>query len=250
MPSGNSITIVVPARDEEQRLEAAVGVMTEAARQWFDEYEILIFNDASTDRTGEVADRLAAEDSCIRAIHHRDPASLGGVIAEGYALAKMAHVTWLAGKGSTSRDALDRIFSAAGQADLVIPYHLNEGARPWQRRVPSRLFQGLLNLLFGLNIRYYNDSVLCSRPVAQSVNVRTRGYAYQAEALVKMLKAGHSYEEVGFEDVFKIDERNSRAMKIGNLLSVASAIAGMLWDVYGPGRRRANRDGIANGAVK
>ena len=66
MSSGkDSITVVVSALNEEQHLEGAVTTALEAVRHWFDEYEILVFNDGSTDGTGAVAERLSERDPVV-----------------------------------------------------------------------------------------------------------------------------------------------------------------------------------------
>lgn len=43
-----------------------------------DDYEILIINDGSKDRTAEIADRLAKEYPAVRAIHHEVNKGYGG----------------------------------------------------------------------------------------------------------------------------------------------------------------------------
>ena len=61
------ITVVLIAFDDEHNLPAAVA---SARAQTFEDIEILIVDDASTDGTGALADRYATEDERIRVIHH------------------------------------------------------------------------------------------------------------------------------------------------------------------------------------
>ncbi len=61
-----SVSIVVPACDEERGVEAAIGRMTESD---YPDLEVIAINDRSTDRTGELLDRLAADRSTLRVEH-------------------------------------------------------------------------------------------------------------------------------------------------------------------------------------
>ncbi len=101
MSKENSITVVVPALNEENHLAEAVADMVGAVEQSFDEYEILVFNDGSTDRTGEIAEELAERYEYVRAFHHKSPKCIGGVIREGLKRAKMDYFIYFEGKGGT-----------------------------------------------------------------------------------------------------------------------------------------------------
>ena len=61
-----SVSVLVPARNEESTLAAA---MQSLRRVDYPELEIILVNDRSSDRTGEIVDRLAAEDARIRPLH-------------------------------------------------------------------------------------------------------------------------------------------------------------------------------------
>lgn len=84
-PNFESLTILFPMWNEEQTIVRTV----DAAREIGDKlvvdgeiggYEVLIVDDASTDATGELADKLAADDPRIRIVHHPVNRKLGGTI--------------------------------------------------------------------------------------------------------------------------------------------------------------------------
>ena len=243
-----TVTVIVAALDEERGLEATVRTVLRAVPRWFSDWEILVFDDGSTDRTGEIADRLASTLPRVIAIHHDEPRCLGGVFKAGLGRARMDHVILLNGKNDTPFEALDRIFSQRGRADLVIPVQANRSARPMLRRVLSRTFVSLLNVSFGLNLRYYNHSVLHRRDLLEAVQIRTSSYAFQAEAIIKLLRSGCSYVEVEVEDRFEADAP-TKTFSLSNVFGVACFLATTLYDVHSaPRMDRPSGDSIARGS--
>lgn len=233
-----SISIVLPALNEEDELEGSVRTTIAALERWFDPWELLIFNDGSTDRTGEIADRLAAEFPAVRAYHHESPQSIGGVLRRGLQEARYRYFMWVDGKGATTPEAFDAIFALCGQADMVVPYASNQHERTLLRQVISRSFCFVLNTIFRLDLHQYTHLVLCETAAARRVPVRTASYAYQAESLIKMIKAGATYVQVGVEDDFKREAGHSKAFRLSNIFGVAAFFFQIVWDVYA-GRRRA-----------
>lgn len=222
---------MLPALNEEVELEGSVRTTVAALRRWFDDFELLLYDDGSTDRTGEIADRLAAEIPGVHAFHHATPRSIGGVLRSGLDRARMRYFMWVDGKGATPRAALDSIFARCGEADLIVPYAANQHERTWLRRLIARGFCAVLNLVFGLDLRQYTHLVLCEAETARRVPIRTNSYAYQAEALIKMIKSGCTYVQVGVEDDFKREAGYSKAFRPRNVLGVAAFFVRVFWDV-------------------
>ncbi len=65
------VTVVVPARNEEAKVEAGVGSLLHLD---YPDFEVIALDDRSTDRTGEILDRLARHHraAALRVIHVRD----------------------------------------------------------------------------------------------------------------------------------------------------------------------------------
>ena len=231
MSADDSITVVVPALNEEDGLTGAVESIREVVGRHFTRYEILVFDDGSNDDTGRIADELAARYPEVQAFHHPEPIGLGGVIRRGWEVGRMQWVIWVDGQGVTRPDALDAILAARGRADLVVPYASNQHERSLGRRAIARAFRGLMNVAFRLDLEQYTHLVLCELQTVRRVRVRSRSHALQAEALIKMIKSGSSYVQVGVTDNFKIEGRKSKAFRIANVLGVVAAILGTFWDV-------------------
>jgi cellulose synthase/poly-beta-1,6-N-acetylglucosamine synthase-like glycosyltransferase len=74
LPSGNPrVSIIVPARNEEADIEQALNTLLSLD---YDNYEVIAVNDRSTDRTGEIMERVAAglepHSAKLRVIHHSE----------------------------------------------------------------------------------------------------------------------------------------------------------------------------------
>ena len=233
MVSKDSISVIIPALNEEKNLPATVRVVVDVVEKIFEEYEIIIFNDGSTDRTAEVADKLAQGNKNIVVIHHSRPYCLGGVYKEGVRLAKMTYIILVSGKDDTTAESLNRIFSLRGKADIIISfvYKVVGEKRSLIRNLFSRFFVLVLNSIFRLKLRYYNHWVLHKRAIVNSFDIKTNSYAYQAEVLIKLIKSGYSYREVGVISKMKKGIR-SKAFTFYNLFGVLVFLFRTLYEVY------------------
>src|SRR5262245_51339884 len=89
--------------------------------------------------------------------------------------------------------SIAEIIRHAGEADIVIPVVTNSGVRTWYRAAASKGFTALLNWLFRLGVGYYNGAVLHRTALLHTIDIRTDSFAYQAEALVKLIARGATY---------------------------------------------------------
>ena len=229
-PQLKSLTFLVTALNEEENLAATIQTITTAVDHFDCDYEILIVDDGSTDNTAAIADQLAATNTRVRVIHNEQNLGLGGAYKRGVQHAAKDYVMWVCGDNAEIGDNLINIMSHVGQADIIVPVLTAGGERPWLRRVASRAFTMTVNTLFNLQVNYYNGSVIHRTDLIRQVDIRTNSFAYEAEALVKLLKQGYSYREVPYRSA-TYDGMFSNAMKPKNLLGVFKALAQLYLDM-------------------
>ncbi len=193
----SSISVVVPAYNEAGNLPGTIKDIVPLLEKHFSDYEVLVFNDCSTDETGKLADEAARKNPKIKVIHNARNMGLGYNYKTGVKMASKDYVIMVPGDNEITGESYEGMFEAlkAGK-DIVIPYTANMEIRPWVRQVISKTYTGLMNTLFGLRVKYFNGTVIHKREIIQSVAIETDGFAYQAEALIKLIRNGRNYIEV------------------------------------------------------
>lgn len=234
------VSFVVPCFNEEHNVAATVASARSAMPAGRD-YEIVLVDDCSTDRTLGRMQELAKSDPRIVVLHNPVNLSLGGSYKQGVAVAKGQHVIMIPGDDGFPAKAIAEIFQHAGKADIVIPYAVNPGVRTPFRAFASRAFVALLNAMFRLDVRYYNGAVLHKTALLRTVEIRTNGFAYQAEALVKLISNGASYVHCGVE-IKDREAGSSTALSLRNQIAVWKTLLHLIGEV-GLFRKPARRDG-------
>ncbi|MEE8573843.1 MAG: glycosyltransferase family 2 protein [Thermodesulfobacteriota bacterium] len=225
-----TISVIVPAYNEEQNLEGAVKCIYSALGKNFSDHEILIFNDFSTDGTGKLADRLAKKDKHLRIIHNPTNKGFGYNYKEGVRLATKEFVIMVPGDNEIPDAAIKKIFTLVGKADIVVPYTANQWVRPRSRQIVSKLFVVLMNLLTGLDLTYYNGTCVLKSSAVKNIDINTHGFAYMATILTKLIKSGASYTEVGVDIILR-ETGESKAFSPRNIVSVLKALFDLFVEV-------------------
>ena len=228
MPPG--LSIVIPARNEEGNLKPCVETVLGALDGVTDDYELIIVNDGSTDGTGALAERLAAEVRGVRAVHNAQGLGFARAYRHGAGLATKPYVGLIPGDNEIQPASMRAIFGAVGTADIVVPFTANQESRPWLRRVLSRTFTGTVNLLFGFDLHYYQGPCVYPAGVLRTLTVTTWGFVFLTEMLVRALAAGYRHVEVPMY----IQPRqfgSSSAVSARNVVTALKTVARLLWDI-------------------
>jgi dolichol-phosphate mannosyltransferase len=129
------VLVIIPTYDERENIEGIVA----RVRASVPDAEILIADDASPDGTGEVADRLAAEDDHVHVLHRTGKEGLGAAYVAGFGWGLERGFDVLVemdADGSHQPEELPRLLSALEENDLVIGSRWRTGRRS-ARRSPA-----------------------------------------------------------------------------------------------------------------
>lgn len=230
----NTLSIIIPAYNEEKNIEGAVKTAVDAVNANSDkigDYEILLFDDGSRDRTGEIADALARENPHIQVIHNRPNKGFGYNVLRGIEMAKMSYTVMTPGDNEIFEESIVDIFARIGEKDIVAGYPANYEIRHPLRRFLSQSYTHILNFLFGLKLRYYNGPALIRTDLLKNNLPSTFGFAYMAEVMVKLLKwreASHIHVPMKTKPAPLV----TTAFKWKNIISVFKTIFTLFFKIY------------------
>lgn len=193
----SSLSFVFPMYNEIGNVERTVREATEVGRRITTDLEIVLVDDASTDGSGELADRLAGENPHLRVVHHATNRKLGGALKSGFAAATREWVLYIdSDLPIRMEDALAAV-PLTDRAEMVIGYRMNRCEGP-KREIMSWCYNRLIRLLFGLRVRDVNFAFkLFRREVLRSVTLHSEGSFIDAELLLGARSVGYRIAEIG-----------------------------------------------------
>ncbi len=228
MPAAPSLTVLVPALNEEANLAAVVREAAPVVARHFPDHEFIIVDDGSTDRTGAIADELARENPRVRVFHNGTPKGLGYNYRLGVERGTKDLYVFIPGDNENPASMMVPVFEQAGRSDMVIPYVVNPEVRPFLRRLLSRTFTAGLNLLFFRSVPYYNGPVIHRRALLATLPAWTSSFAFQAEIVLQLLRRGATFETAPIT-IRRVEGSVTKAFKPRNVARVLATVARLFW---------------------
>ncbi len=162
-----------------------------------DDYEIIIVDDGSEDRTGEIADRLAEEHSCIRAVHNRPNLGYGGALQRGFRAASKDYVFYTDGDGQFDICELHKLLPLLARYDIVSAYRAAR-CDSLMRRFNGWAWTVLVDVVFGFRLRDIDCAFkIFPRRLFDEIEMCSRGALIDAEILARACNRGYRIGQVG-----------------------------------------------------
>ncbi|MBI4539317.1 MAG: glycosyltransferase family 2 protein [Gemmatimonadetes bacterium] len=183
-PALNSLSVVIPAFNEEKTLERVVRWTLEVLEDLSPDHEVIIVDDASDDATSGIADALSAENARVRVIHHAANRGYGGALKSGFTAASKDLVTFLTADGEFYPTELVNFVNAVQDADVVSSYVPNRPMPLYRQilskgwRLTMRVVLGECPLLYGILL--YRRSVMDGMTIVSSTGMTTMEFLIRA----------------------------------------------------------------------
>ncbi|MDP8244006.1 MAG: glycosyltransferase family 2 protein [Candidatus Hinthialibacter antarcticus] len=201
-------TIVIPAYNEEARIEETVRAYASYVQESMDETEILIIVNGSEDRTAEIAHQLANEINCVRAWDTPARMGKGGAVFKGFELSQGEILSFSDADNATTppelRKLLDAVESGADAAiaSRWLPQSKQLIKQPFTRRILSRIFNLIVRILFFLP---YTDTQCGAKAFTRKSietvreTIQTSGWSFDVALIWRLRQAGFRIVEVPIE---------------------------------------------------
>ncbi len=225
-----SISVIIPLYNEETGLKATLNSVNSIVKKLFDDYELLMFDDGSTDRTGEILDRLAKNNSNIRVFHNKKNMNLGYNYKTGIKHATKNYVMLLPAPDNASIDSIENFMTHVGDKPVVSAYIANQELRPKIRRIFSRTFTNTLNLLFGLHLKHYLTFQAYETSIVKKIKMTTNSFALPAEILIRLIKKGYPHKDVPMYNK-KLDEDKTTIFRLKNIIGIIIVVLKLFLEI-------------------
>ena len=197
------VVVIMPTYNERANVESTAG----RVRRAVPDADLLVVDDNSPDGTGDLADKLAAEDPHIHVLHREGKAGLGAAYIAGFRWALeqgYGVMVEMDADGSHLPEELPRLLGALAGADLVLGSRYVPGGTvvnwPKSRELLSRGGNTYARLMLGISLkdstggyRAYRASTL--RKIALD-EVESQGYCFQVDLAMRAVQAGLRVTEV------------------------------------------------------
>lgn len=192
-----SISTFFPVLNEERTVEKLTLDLLQLLMPLFQDLEVIIINDGSTDKTGEIAEELCRNnDGYVRAIHHDRSKGYGKALKAGFDAARYDLIFFTDGDYQFDMNDLYRALPLADNFDLVVGYRQYR-KDPRYRILLSRGYNLLVWCLFGLRLTDIDCSFkLFKRAAVETINIESDGYFVDTEIIVKSKKKGLRIKEI------------------------------------------------------
>jgi glycosyltransferase involved in cell wall biosynthesis len=194
-PAG--LSIFFPAYNDGGTIASLVITAVRTAERLTPDYEVIVVNDGSADRTGEILDELARLYPQVRIVHHEKNRGYGGALRTGFETASRELVFYTDGDAQYDPAEMDALWRRLDdQVDMVNGYKISR-SDPLHRIIIGRIYHHIVSVLFGLKVRDVDcDFRLIRRAIFQKVRLEKDSGVICLEMMKKIQDAGFRIAEV------------------------------------------------------
>ncbi|MEE8300907.1 MAG: glycosyltransferase family 2 protein [Candidatus Tectomicrobia bacterium] len=218
----SSISAVIPAYNEEVYIEKCVLSLEVAVKQIADDFEIIVVDDGSRDRTADILEGLKRSRPYLVLLHHEQNRGLGQALRTGFA--KCGKEITFYCDADLPFDYLELATALqemeAKNATLVTGFRHDRSSEGSLRIVYSVAYNWLVWLLFGLRTKDVNFAFKLIRTEAlRKMNLQSDGSFIDAEIMIKADRLGYPICQIGI-DYFKRQYGKSTLSSAGTILKI------------------------------
>ena len=185
-----SVSVCFPACNEEDTVGAVIEEAHDLLSRSGLDYELLVCNDGSTDRTGEVIDALAARLPRLRVVHHSSNIGIRGTFEHLYSLATHDFVFLNSVDQQWETRILFDMLPLTDRWDVIIASRLDKRYGV-SRAFVSWGYNAVSRILFGVRTFDAGAVKLMRREIIERFPVVSRSPFNEAERLIRAAYAGY-----------------------------------------------------------
>ena len=198
MPNAESLTVALPAYNEEANIAAMIEEVVRNVAPLASDWEVVVVDDGSRDETASAVRAIEARDPRVRLVRHDRNRGYGAAVWTGLTSARKDLVFFTDSDRQFDLAEIRGLLEKLPGADLVVGYR-SPRRDPLPRKINGWAWSWLVNLLFGYTARDIDCAFKVMRKAVVDTlreRVRSRGATFSTELLVRAKAAGFRIREL------------------------------------------------------
>lgn len=188
MPCSHSISVVLPAFDEEECIDEALARCLAFLPEHFPDWEVVVVDDGSRDATAAIVARIAATTRGVRLVRHERNLGYGRALATGFAAARKELVFFTDADCQFDVRELAVAVPLLESADAVLGFRISRYDSAL-RRVLSWGYNRLVRALFGIGVRDVDCSFkLFRHEVVERMRLESTDFFVDTEIVAQLAR--------------------------------------------------------------
>jgi dolichol-phosphate mannosyltransferase len=214
----DSVSVVTPCRNEDMNIPPLVDALVRMYGDYL--HEIIVVNDNSTDRTGDVAREIAIREPRVKVVERKPPGGVGRALRDGYAAATGRYILTMDSDFLQIVPELRDLFDAVAEGhDGAIGSRFSHESvlmnYPFFKILCNRSFHLLVNLILPCRVRDISNNLKIYRAgVLKDLEIEQDHFAANVETGLKPLLAGYDVVEVPISWINRTIDMGTSSFKI------------------------------------
>lgn len=205
------ISLVLPAHNEEPNIRTVVEEAADVLPTAFADYEVIVVNDGSKDRTLEIAHELNAENSHVVVVNHPVNRGYGAALTSGFNAATGDYIMFMDSDRQFDINDIHKLTPFVEDYDIVAGYRIKRND-PAFRLLNAAIFGAAVKVMFGIKIRDIDCAFkVMHADVLKGINLESPGALINTEILAKAKAQGRTMTQVGVNHYARLEGEQSGA---------------------------------------
>ncbi len=192
-----SLSVFFPCYNEQDNVEKVVRSAIDVLTPLKIDYEIIVVNDGSRDKTGQIADSLAAKDKHIKVVHHQTNRGYGAALQSGFNAANKELVFYTDGDGQFDIKELPPLLKYMTDYDIVSCYRIGRQDN-LIRKINAFCWTTLVCLLFRMKVKDVDCAFkLYKRRIFDDIKIKSTGALINTEIFARAKNKGYKIFQIG-----------------------------------------------------
>jgi glycosyltransferase involved in cell wall biosynthesis len=191
-----SLSVIIPAYNEEPNVAAALKRVSDVLQTLNLDYEIILVNDGSRDRTGEIAKSLIGQIPYLIVVEHYPNRGYGGALKAGFAHATKTLIAFVPSDNQFDFGEIRKMLDKIDGVAMVAGYRAHR-VDPLIRKFNGFGWNLVVRILFGYLVRDIDCGFkLFRREILNHVTLYSDGAMIDTEFLAGLRARGYKIAEV------------------------------------------------------